>query len=499
MAFAVRPTQVLGSFIWLFALILIGALTAVAGQVIAFVIGGIACVIVASIISLDRIFLLLLILATVVAGSLEYFVGLGQAHWVPYLLGVLLTFRALTERMGLYHGPAKQGVNSGQRAYFLIWAILYLSVIAFSTLTNLPPFAQAFVGIKNYLFMWGVLLAFSFVHSPTDLSNRLWKAIVVIACLQFPVVLYQRFFVGAKGGAGSLSWDSVVGTFGGIPYIGGHSATMAMFITVALVIILIAWRNGSLAASRAILIAGLILTVVLLAEVKAFAIWSLLAVGLVFGRLIRSRPLTFIAGIAVTAALLTAFAFAYKTMYYDNPNSGYSSFENVYDKQIFYVFDPNKSGSASQEMGRVSSILFWWREHDMSDPAHFLVGHGIGSSRFRSSLGVGEAAKRYVFSIDTSAATTLLWDLGLLGMSAFVAMLISGAIQGFRLARNERLSPGLRTSLECAAIALVIILTSVPYNRDSVDDTSTQFLLYFCLALVGYASRLRGSSKLKRA
>ena len=85
-------------------------------------------------------------------------------------------------------------------------------------------------------------------------------------------------------------------------------------------------------------------------------------------------------------------------------------------------------------MGRTAAIPFWWHEHDLSDPAHLLVGHGMGSSRFRSSLGVGEVAKRYVFSIDTSAATAMLWDLGLLGGSAFVAMLISGELTVFRLA-----------------------------------------------------------------
>src|SRR5687768_13622805 len=39
-----------------------------------------------------------LILATVIAGFVEYFLGIAQANWVPYLLALLLGLRALMER-----------------------------------------------------------------------------------------------------------------------------------------------------------------------------------------------------------------------------------------------------------------------------------------------------------------------------------------------------------------------------------------------------------------
>lgn len=477
------------------ALVIVGAAAAVMGPMVAFAFAALAAVIVGFSISLEHIFLMHLFLATVIAGSLEYFAGLGQAHWVTYLLGLLLVFRALVEKMRLSRGPSIRPNESGggTKAAFIFWAWLYFSVFVFSTLVNTPPLIQAFVGIKNFFFMWGVLLAFAFLRKPDEMSVKLWKAIVLIACIQLPVVLYQRYFIGAKvgnkGGLAGLSWDSVVGTFGGIPFFGGHSGSMALFVSVAIVVVLIAWRNQSLATWKALSLLALAFPAVLFAEVKAFVAWLFIGTTLVFWRIAKKRPVVFVGGMVMSAFLVVSLGYAYKTMYYDGDRFGGSSFAEVYERQISYIYDPNKFNTETRDIGRVASLLFWWHEHDLRDPVHMLFGHGIGASRGRSSLGAGEVAKQYSFLIDTSAATVLLWDFGLLGFSFFSAMILAAVLQGMKLASDTLLSPGLRFSSECASIALLIILSGVLYTRDSVDDTSVQFLLYFCLGVVAYAYR----------
>lgn len=476
-------------------LVIVGAAAAVMGPLAAFASAALAAVVVGFSISLERIFLMHLFLATVIAGSLEYFAGLGPAHWVTYLMGLLLVFRALVERLSIARGSSLRlnDTGSGAKAAFIIWAWLYLSVVVFSTLVNTPPLIQAFVGVKNFFFMWGVLFAFAFLRRPDETSVKLWKAIVLIACIQLPVVLYQRYFIGAKvgnkGGLAGLSWDSVVGTFGGIPFLGGHSGSMALFISVAIVVVLIAWRNQSLATWKAVSFITLAFSAVLFAEVKAFVVWLFIGTTLVFWRVAKKRPVVFVGGMVMSVLLVVSLGYAYKTMYYDGDRFGGSSFSEVYERQISYIYDPNKFNTETRDIGRVASLLFWWHEHDLRDPVHMLFGHGIGASRGRSSLGAGEVAKQYSFWIDTSAATVLLWDFGLLGFSFFSAMILAGFFQGMKLAGDTLLPPRLRFSSECAAIALLIILSGVLYTRDSVDDTSVQFLLYFCLGIVAYAYR----------
>lgn len=480
------------------ALVIIGAAAAVMGPMVAFAFVALAAVIVGFSIRLEHIFLMQLFLATVVAGSLEYFAGLGQAHWVPYLLGLLLVFRALVERMRIARGGGESSkrYEPVAKVFFVFWACLYFSVFLFSTLVNASPIIQVVVGIKNFFFMWGVLLAFGFLRSPAEVSQKIWKAVVLIACIQLPVVLYQRYFIGAKignkGGLSGLSWDSVVGTFGGIPYVGGHSGSMALFVSVAIAVVLIAWREKKISSIWVFGLLSLLFPTVLFAEVKAFVIWLLIGSTLVFWRVAKRRPAAFIGAMMASLFVVISFGYAYKTMYYDGDRFGGTSLSDIYEKQIAYAYDPNKFNTETRELGRISSVVFWWHEHDLRDPVGFFFGHGIGASRGRSSFGAGEMATKYSFLIDTSALTVLLWDFGLVGAFSFVVMLLSAAVHGLRLAASEALSPQLRTSVEAAAISLFVILSGVMYTRDSVDDTSVQFLLYFSLALVAMAARQRG-------
>lgn len=479
------------------ALVIIGAAAAVMGPMVAFAFVAFAAVIVGFSIRLEHIFLMQLLLATVVAGSLEYFGGLGQAHWVPYLLGLLLVFRALVERMRIARGgnDNSKKIDRAAKAVFVFWAWMYFSVFLFSTLINASPIIQIVVGVKNFFFMWGVLLAFAFLRSPVEVSQKVWKAIVLVACIQLPVVLYQRYFIGAKignkGGLSGLSWDSVVGTFGGTPYVGGHSGSMALFVSVAIAVVLIAWREKKLGSMQVFCLLSSLFPTVLFAEVKVFVIWLLIGSTLVFWRVAKRRPAAFVGAMIASLFVVISFGYAYKTMYYDGDRFGGTSLSEIYDKQIAYAYDPNKFNTETRELGRISSVVFWWHQHDLRDPVGFFFGHGIGASRGRSSFGAGEVATKYSFLIDTTALTVLLWDFGLLGAFSFIVMLFSAAAHGLRLAACESLSPQLRVSVEAAAISLFVILSGVIYTRDSVDDTSVQFLLYFSLAVVVMTARQR--------
>ncbi|MDN5752381.1 MAG: hypothetical protein L0H15_03740 [Nitrosospira sp.] len=425
-----------------------------------------------------------LFLATVIAGAVEYFFGISQAHWIPYLLALILGLRALMQ----WTQPTEKNFVANihtKHPWFIVPLVVYFLTMIASVGFNFPPLAQLVVALKNYLFMWGVLLAFLAVRSFDTTTAITWKAVVIVACMQLPVVLYQKFFVASRlsnaGGAAGLSWDAISGTFGG-GLLGGHSASMALFITIAVAFSLIAWRTREISLSRLGLICVLALPSVFFAEVKAVILWLIVVGFLVFSREIRNRPFAFLGFMLGFTVLVGGIAAAYKTMYYDGDRA--TEYAEVYEKQITYFFDPDKFSAQTQEIGRTASAVFWWEQHDLSDPIRMVLGHGLGSSRGDSSFAVGEVARNHRFRIDTSTVSTLLWDVGLLGLASFVGILFLGTLESYRLARRKDLPIHLRAGVECSSIGLFLILSGLIYNRDAIDAASVQFLMFFFLAIL---------------
>lgn len=473
----------------LFFAFILGAGTAYAGVWMGFLGVGLFSAVLSFALPLRWLLLIDLVMATVVAGSVEYFLGMGQSHWIPYLLGPLLAIRALMERPRTGDSEAGAQPGAGGWSWFKLPAIVYGIVVVGTTVINLSPGFQVVTGVKNFLFMWGVLFALLVLPRWRQTARLIWWSIVAICCLQLPVAAYQRLFVAGKAHT-VAPWDSVVGTFGGIPFVGGHSASMTLFICVGLVWLLIAWRDGKLPIWQVLAYVAVTMAAVLMAEVKAVVIWLALGVGLVFLRMAKSRPLAFLGGTVLNATLVVALGAAYVTLYYSSGKA--KSLEEIYNKQVVYVFDTQKFNPATREMGRVASLVFWGKEQTLSKPASLLIGNGIGASRGLSTFGAGEVARRYTFFIDTSALAVLLWDVGLLGALAFVGVLLLGGLQGIRLGADPTLPPDLRRIAEASGITLLLILSGLPYTRDAVDDSSIQFLLFFCLAGV---ARVAGAAR----
>lgn len=438
-----------------------------------------------------------LFLGAVIAGSAEYFAGISQAHWVPFLMGVALGLRAIMDssHWQMPDGSGRLSKVSGVPAPFIYPAVVYLLTIVAATLIQKPPLVQLFVGMKNYLFMAGIFFSYAAMRNFEIASKWTWRGIVIVSCIQLPVVLYQRIFVASKlsnaGGRSGLSWDAVSGTFGG-GLLGGHSGAMALFAAVVVGYCAVLWLNRHMRLRKAFLLSIVVLLPVFLAEVKAIVVWLLLAGSIAFARQIRSRPMAFVGGLVVVFLFAIAIVFSYKAMYYDGARS--VDMTELYEKQVKYFFDTNKFNVETREMGRFASIAFWWDEQHKGDVSATLLGNGLGASRGSSSLAVGEVAKRYTFYIDTSAATALLWDLGIVGFASFVLTLVLAAWEAKRLGSDKVLSDDNRMAADLALVGIVLILSSVIYNRDVIDTTSVQFLLFFLLATVYRLNKMARST-----
>jgi len=428
------------------------------------------------------------VLASVVAGLADYFGHVSQGFWIPYLMGALFAFRGIGERIRVRPTALSSASRHNSGSILAFWfAALYLLILVVGTLVALPPLPQLIVATKNYLFLWGLLLALLWSDWRPESSTRFWTIVVVVACLQGPIALYQRFFVAAKRGD-AAAWDAVVGTLGGNPESGGHSAAMALLCCLAIAVLLLRMRDRRIGAVSGWLLVLVCMVPIAAAEVKASFIWLAVVFVFFFMRQVVREPVRATVILLVGFSLLVGIGWIYKSTFYERSSS--RTFSEIYDQQIKYAFDPNEYRADSKRLGRVTSVVDWWRKHDVAeDPVRMLIGHGAGASRSSSSLGAGELARRLVIQVDVTGASTLLWDLGLLGALAFVGFLLSSALAAFRVSRNASLSAAWRESTYLSSVLLVMLTLGLFYNRDAIDHPAIQMLAFFAVAQVVLARR----------
>lgn len=488
-----RKVSVLPWLLGIPLLLLVGIAVALAPPYATALVLGLVLLGVALVLPFNGLLLACLVTAAVVGGSAEYFLNLSQANWLPFMLSVLLALRGFAFahlQAGAGRAPAAPGTGRMGWAWFGLPAIVYVFTLIASAASNTIPSSQAIAAMKNYLLMWGVLVAVIYHHDMARASTQVWRAFVAIGLLQLPVVLYQRFFIASHlaNTNASASFDAINGTFGG-GLLGGRSGALAMFICIVLGYLLILWRDRRLSGWSLAGLSVLLLPTLFMVEVKAVVLWLPFVAMLVFSQQLRQRPLMFIFGILGSLALVVGVIAIYRASFYSHA-SGVSLLE-FFTNQIQYVYDPNRFNPATREMGRVSVLVHWWRESgDLGGIANWLFGFGPGASRGVSSVAIGSIAKLYTFYIDISAAAALLWDVGVIGFVSFCLMLLLGSVECWRMSKRDALPLALRQQYEASAIGLLLILSSVVYVRDTVDGPIVQFLIYFMLGTLVFGRRL---------
>ena len=469
--------------------LVVGAMTALA-PVFAAILGVAGALLIFGVlVPLPWLLVLTFLVSAVLAGTAEYFLQIAQANWIPFVLACLIAVRATMEAK-FSPGPRESARQSAPNGlpWFAYPAFLYLTVFVASAAANLIPGSQALTASKNYLMMWGVLVAFIAAAPLGRASTWLWRTIVVVGVIQLPIVAFQRLFVSSRLGnsSSSLSFDAINGTFGG-GLTGGRSGALAMCICIALAYLLILWRERRIGGMRMIGLGLLLLPTLFIVEVKAVVIWLPTVAFIVFIAQIRQRPFHFFFGVLASVLTVVGVIAAYRYSYY--APGGDRSLEAFFTRDLAYIWDPNRYNPATRELGRMSALVHWWNETRISDLGRVLFGYGPGASRGVSTVAVGAVAARYPFAIDISAAAALLWDLGVVGALAFCAMLLLGAVQAQILKGAARLPGQLRIELEAGMIGLLLILSSVVYVRDSIDGSTVQFMIFFFLGLVIHARR----------
>lgn len=431
----------------------------------------------------ERLMLLLGILVFLVIGQLMYFARINQALWIPYGLGVLLFLRL----------PGAWVANPLARSRFglplALPLCLFLLLIVVSAVVNTAPLLQVVVGAKGMVLLWSVYLLLALFAVPFSTLERGLRLLFVLVVLQIPLVLYQLLVVvptrSNAGGRHGVSWDAIVGTFGGDPQGGGASGSMAYILVLAMILALSLRRYRQISTLSCAAVWTLALLVIGVAEVKVVVVLLPIGIATLFWREVYRRPVLALLGGVVTLGLSLSVLLVYNQLDSDSSTGQARDLGSLIDSTFGYSLDPTMINRETGEMGRNAALVFWYKEGWQRDTLRGLVGYGPGASRSASNFSVGEVARKYSFSIDRSTAAQLLWEVGLLGFVLYVGMIVWGAWLALRSAPwfdNDNT----KATLEACGAGLVMMLVMVPYVRDLLEGPALAFTLMY---LLGYAAQ----------
>ncbi|GMV01594.1 MAG: hypothetical protein AMXMBFR52_12500 [Burkholderiales bacterium] len=432
--------------------------------------------------ALPLVIWIVLVGVLLVSGPVTMFVpALEKAGWLFSLLGFYLTGAAI-----LYAAVGRERFARPPPAFVII-AMLFVVTGLLSIAYSDGPLLEGIRAIKRYYQYFGLLFVLAAVPFAAATVRRWWGFLVVLACLQFPMALYQRVvLVPAREGMPDVDpIDIVVGTMEGSLKGGGSNGALALLLITALAYLLAAYRDGALPTRRLLPLATLIALPLILGEVKMIVILIPLAFATVYSDLIRANLFKFVSRALLALALIVALGWGYLII---NAKPG-ESVGKIVEVTIAYNF--GDIGYYGFGLNRMSVYPYWLEHQHLSDPVGIVFGHGLGSSYdalSESDPGHMDQAHRGMH-IGLTAASSVLWDLGIVGLLLLISMQFSAAVSALRLVRSTR--PGLDRAFCKALFALASMLIVMPlYDRAPILLPSQQLLTALCLGLIAWRWRI---------
>jgi len=450
---------------------------------IALILGAIAGV--ALLNAIPLVIWIILVGVLLVGGPVMMFVpALLKASWLFSVLGFFLTAAAiLFAAIGRDRFPRRS-------PSFVFVAILLLALGLVSLLYSGGPLSEGVRATKRYFQFFGLLFILAVVPLPAELIRRWWVFVMGLALVQLPFALFQRIVLvpTREGMPGVVADDIIVGTMEGSLTGGGASGVMVLLLVFALSFLLAAHREGLLGLRALVLLSLLVTTPFALGQVNLIVVLLPLALAVTFADLIRRRPLRFVLGIALVLPLLGWLGWLYLTM---QAAAGGKPVDLKLLEIISYNF--GDIGYYGSGLNRTSVYTYWWANQSLSDPVSFFFGHGLGSSfGGMNELNPGhmDAAHSRMF-IGLTAASAVLWDLGVVGLALIVGMYLSAAHHAYRLTLVAR--PGFDRAfcraLHAMSLLLVVMLL---YSEGPISLASQEVLSALTLGLIAWRWRSEG-------
>lgn len=422
--------------------------------------------------------------------------------WMIFVLGILVAGLVPIWAEGLA-GRAVWGISA--LGFLLMLSAIFRMVTAPDTVTNTPAFvwlALAFMvfallaslmrwysmyetvaGFKRYFQGFGLLFALAWLPVRSADVKRWLRFFIVAALLQLPFALYELVrLVPMREGfryayPGLVPIDVVAGTFGSYLYQGGANAEMATFQILVLIFLLSRFHQRQIGVGRLMALAPLVLAPLFLGETKVVVVLLPLAFIVLYRRQIIANPLYAFMGLLLGTILTTAALFTYVAV------TKSKSLDALVRETLSY--NVGNKGHGGAVLNRTTVIMFWAKQQSFADPVSAVVGNGIGSSHDATG---GHVSLRYPgFGIGLTAASTLLWDLGLLGSMLFLSILVAAWHTASQLRRHCK-DPAVQADARAIQAALALFGFYIIYRIALLELLSFQIIF---AAVLGYLAWLK--------
>lgn len=424
---------------------------------------------------------MLVVMTLALVGPLESLARVPKVFWLPYLLGLVLAFKALLTAKAPVRVKSESSQNLVSSGFLKFIAGTFVVLTLVGVLVNASDPMQVILASRDYFWLSGLLALVLAAGLPANKLLSWLRLFPWLIVIQAPLIIYQHFILAKS--TSYTTHDAVVGLFGGNPESGGASGAMGLFSLVVAVYAIARMRQGLMRKRFGFIVVSCALLAIGLAEVKFVVLIAPIVVLAFFGlgEIVR-RPgaMLWLAGLII---LTPVFLFGYWQMFTPAGAKGYGSF----DKYVTNVIETNLDAtqiSATGEMGRITAIKFWAQESAKeANPLTTALGHGIGSSR----LGIfpGEVAVRYRFNIARSSMVILLWETGVVGLSLVVSLLLAGIAFASRV--QKKIAPEAREkiiSCRFAAAVFTISLLGLSYNSDLLGTPQFQLLVVMAFSVL---------------
>jgi len=423
---------------------------------------------------------LVLSLGLLVQGNLPLYISdeLAQkAAWGVSMLGFFLMLLAILK---VVTTPSTR-----QNTPVFIWvAFGFLVYALFNSLIQWNSAVEYFGGFKRYFQMWGLIFALCWLAFDEQNIHR-WRVFITItALIQLPFVIHQVLvFVPIREGMvhfvpGLIPIDVVAGTFEANLYQGGSNGEMAAFLIIIAVFLLTRFQEKLITLPRFLLLLPVILAPLFLGETKAVIVMFPLALIVLYRRELITRPHYGLVILLVGTIFIISLAYAYLSM------TEHGSIEDLIDETLGY--NVQGSGYADFHLNRTTVITFWAERQGIHDPVSFVFGNGLGSGHTETG---GHVAMRYpMYGIGLTAASVMLWEMGVFGSGLFAAVLFFAWRCAGRLQRESTI-PIIRADAKALQVALVLFGFFLFYRASMMETLSIQIVFAMLLGYLAWLYR----------
>lgn len=423
---------------------------------------------------------LVLSLGLLVQGNLPLYIPdsiATKAAWGVSMLGFFLMLLAILRVITV--------PSTRESTPVFIWVALgFLAYALLNSLIQWNSAVEYFGGFKRYFQMWGLIFALAWLAFDEQNIHR-WQIFVVItALIQLPFVIQQVVvFVPIREGLshfvpGLIPIDVVAGTFEANLYQGGSNGEMAAFLIIIAVFLLTRLQENQITLPRFLLLLPVILAPLFLGETKAVVVMIPLVLLVLYRRELITRPLYGLVILLVGIIFIVSLAYAYLSM------TRHGSLDDLIDETIGY--NVQGSGYADFHLNRTTVITFWAERQGAHDPVSFVFGNGLGSGHTETG---GHVAMRYPrHGISLTAASSLLWEMGVFGFGLFASILILAWRCAGRL-RKESAIPMVRADAKALQAILVLLGFFLFYRASMLETLSIQIVFAMQLGYLAWLHR----------